>query len=66
MVSEDIDFLRRDLWDTIAAGDAPEWRLEMQIMPFEEAAEYRLRVGWGRHLLGRRLPESRLCWPLLR
>ena len=22
-------------------GDAPEWRLEMQIMPFEEAASYR-------------------------
>src|SRR6476660_6635183 len=41
MVSEDIDFLRRDLWDAIAAGDAPEWRLELQIMPFEEAADYR-------------------------
>jgi catalase len=41
MVSEDIDFLRRDLWEAIAAGDAPEWRLEMQIMPFEEAADYR-------------------------
>jgi catalase len=41
MVSEDIDFLRRDLWDAIATGDAPEWRLEMQIMPFEEAASYR-------------------------
>jgi catalase len=41
MVSEDPDFLRRDLWDAIAGGNAPEWRLEMQIMPFEEAAEYR-------------------------
>ena len=41
MVSEDIDYLRRDLWDAIATGDAPEWRLEMQIMPFEEAASYR-------------------------
>jgi catalase len=41
MVSDDPDFLRRDLWDAIAAGAAPEWRLEMQIMPFEEAAEYR-------------------------
>jgi catalase len=40
-VSEDPDFLRRDLWDAIAGGNAPEWRLEMQIMPFEEAAEYR-------------------------
>jgi catalase len=41
MVSEDADFHRRDLWDAIAAGDAPEWRLEMQIMPFEDAADYR-------------------------
>jgi catalase len=41
MVSEDPDFLRRDLWEAMAAGDAAEWRLEMQIMPFEEAAEYR-------------------------
>jgi catalase len=41
MVSEDPDFLRRDLWDAIAAGNAAEWRLEMQIMPFEDAASYR-------------------------
>jgi catalase len=37
----DPDFHRRDLWDAIAVGDAPEWRLEMQIMPYEEAASYR-------------------------
>jgi catalase len=41
MASEDPDFHRRDLWNAIAAGDAPEWRLEMQIMPFDEAADYR-------------------------
>jgi catalase len=41
LVSEDLDYHRRDLWDAIAAGDAPEWRLEMQIMPFEDAADYR-------------------------
>jgi catalase len=41
MVSEDPDFLRRDLWDALAAGDAAEWRLELQIMPFEDAASYR-------------------------
>src|SRR3954451_10246692 len=40
-VAEDADFHRRDLWNAIERGDAPEWRLEMQIMPFEEAAEYR-------------------------
>jgi catalase len=41
MVAEDPDFHIRDLFDSIAGGDAPEWRLEMQIMPFEEAADYR-------------------------
>jgi catalase len=41
MVVADPDYHRRDLWDAIAAGDAPEWRLEMQIMPFEDAAGYR-------------------------
>jgi catalase len=41
MVVEDPDFHRRDLWDAIARGDAAEWRLEMQIMPFEDAADYR-------------------------
>jgi catalase len=41
VAAEDPDFHRRDLWDTIERGDAPEWRLEMQIMPFADAAEYR-------------------------
>jgi catalase len=41
MVSEDADYHRRDLWDAIAGGNAPEWRLEMQIMPFADAADYR-------------------------
>ncbi len=41
MTAEDPDFHRRDLFNAIAGGDAPEWRLEMQIMPFEDAAGYR-------------------------
>jgi len=41
MASADPDFHRRDLWNAIERRDAPEWRLEMQIMPFEEAADYR-------------------------
>jgi catalase len=41
MVAQDGDFHRRDLWDSIAHGDAPEWRLEMQIMPFDDARSYR-------------------------
>jgi catalase len=29
------------LWEAIARTDYPAWRLEMQIMPFEDAANYR-------------------------
>ena len=38
---EDLDYQRRDLWDAIARKDYPAWRVEMQIMPFEDAAGYR-------------------------
>jgi catalase len=41
MKAEDPDYHRRDLFNSIARGDAPEWRLEMQVMPYEEAADYR-------------------------
>jgi catalase len=41
MVAEDPDFHRRDLWNAMARGETAEWRLEMQIMPFDEAADYR-------------------------
>jgi catalase len=41
LAGEDQDVHRRDLWDAIARGEAPEWRLEMQIMPFADAADYR-------------------------
>jgi len=41
MAGQDPDFHRRDLWDAVAQGDAPEWRLEIQVMPFEDAADYR-------------------------
>ncbi len=41
MRAEDLDYHRRDLWDAIARGDQPSWRLEMQIMPVAEAASYR-------------------------
>jgi catalase len=37
----DPDFHRRDLFDSIKRGDYPAWKLEMQIMPFEDAATYR-------------------------
>ena len=41
MVAEDHDFHRRDLWEALARGEEAVWRLEMQIMPFEDAASYR-------------------------
>jgi catalase len=41
MTADDPDYHRRDLWDAIAGGDAPEWKLMMQVMPFAEAADYR-------------------------
>jgi catalase len=41
MAAEDPDHNRRDLFDAIGSGDAAEWRVEMQIMPFEQAADYR-------------------------
>jgi len=41
MRAEDLDCHRRDLREAIDRGDHPAWRLEMQIMPFEDAAGYR-------------------------
>src|SRR6202022_1535651 len=41
MTAEDPDFHRRDLRAAIARGESPEWRLEMQVMPFADAAGYR-------------------------
>jgi catalase len=41
MASEDPDYHLRDLFDAIDRGDAPEWTLRMQIMPFDQAADYR-------------------------
>jgi catalase len=41
MRAEDLDYHRRDLREAIARRDYPSWRLEMQIMPFDDAASYR-------------------------
>ncbi len=41
MKSKDPDHATRDLYDSIANGDYPSWRLEVQIMPEKEAATYR-------------------------
>jgi catalase len=39
--AEDADFHLRDLYGSIARGDHPSWTLEMQVMPYEDAAGYR-------------------------
>jgi catalase len=41
MAAEDPDAHRRDLRKAIAGGNAPEWRLEVQVMPFADALDYR-------------------------
>ncbi|MFF3019290.1 catalase [Streptomyces sp. NPDC057939] len=41
IAGEDPDFHRRDLFDSIAGGEAPGWTLKVQVMPFEDAADYR-------------------------
>ena len=42
IAGEDADFHRRDLFESIAAGNHPSWTLSVQLMPFEDAATYHL------------------------
>ena len=44
MTADDPDYHRRDLLEAIRRGDEPEWRVEVQIMPFEDAASYRFNA----------------------
>jgi catalase len=41
MAAEDPDFHLRDLYDSIKRGDHPSWTVQVQVMPFEAAADYR-------------------------
>ncbi len=41
MAADNPDAHLQDLWEAIRAGDAPSWTLYVQVMPFEEAADYR-------------------------
>ena len=41
LAGKDGDFHRRDLFDAIKAGDFPSWRVEVQIMPYDDAKTYR-------------------------
>ena len=37
----DADFYRRDLYEAIERGDFPRWRMFVQVMPYEDAKNYR-------------------------
>ncbi len=41
LAGADGDHHVRDLFDSIAAGDHPSWTLKVQLMPFDDAANYR-------------------------
>jgi catalase len=42
MAGTDSDYHMRDLFEAIERGEHPSWTLRMQIMPFDDAAGYRL------------------------
>jgi catalase len=41
IAGEDADYHMADLWNSIAGGDHPSWTLYVQVMPYEDAADYR-------------------------
>lgn len=41
LAGEDADAHRRDLFDAIKDGNFPSWTMSVQIMPYEEAKDYR-------------------------
>ena len=41
MSGQDADFHRRDLFEAIARGDFPKWKLSVQVMPYAQAQAYR-------------------------
>ncbi|MFI6145130.1 catalase [Streptomyces sp. NPDC051109] len=41
IAGEDPDYHRRDLYESIAGGEPPSWTVYVQVMPFEDAPDYR-------------------------
>ncbi|SQG63833.1 catalase [Corynebacterium renale] len=41
MAGKNADWLREDLYNAIEAGDFPKWDVYVQVMPFDEAENYR-------------------------
>ncbi|MGW0606875.1 catalase [Streptomyces sp. NPDC002644] len=44
MAGEDPDNLRRDLHESIGRGEHPSWTLYVQLIPYEDAADYRYNI----------------------
>ena len=42
MAGSDAEFHRRDLFEAIAGGEFPKWKLSVQVMPYAEAKTYRI------------------------
>jgi catalase len=42
MSGRDADFHRRDLFEAIARGEHPSWKLSVQVMPYADAKTYRI------------------------
>ncbi len=41
LAGKDADYHRRDLHTSIARGEFPQWTLSIQVMPYEDATDYR-------------------------
>ncbi len=42
LAGKDPDAHRRDLFDAIARGDFPKWKISVQVMPYADAKDYRI------------------------
>ncbi len=41
LAGTDAEYHRRDLYESISRGDFPSWSLQVQVMPYQDAATYR-------------------------
>ncbi|MDG9716380.1 catalase [Streptomyces sp. DH24] len=41
LAGADADLHRRDLWEAVERGEHPSWTMHVQVMPFEDAPDYR-------------------------
>ncbi|WP_329135963.1 catalase [Streptomyces sp. NBC_01476] len=41
MAGQNADYHRQDLWEAIDRGEHPSWTLRVQVMPFDDAPDYR-------------------------